>query len=312
MAKGIDTKTLAILGIIGLVVYLFATGVIPFQAAPGVPGPTCDVDETTLRVSCVNSINGTSITTGATNDVRNQEDRRVKSTAIDAYVDEVGTDLPVFFSGSVVTGSDDGTDPDYYFVRTSTSWGCVGTYDYPTDVKITLEDETPAFTGKDDGTVETTWNITVGTTVVSTASLRIESSKGECIGNPDLNRPIAICVNGSTANLAKFNSIKPTTSGGTISAPQFMTAAGPVLECHILPTEALCDGAFYEFYLTIDPISDPSAGDLVDIVMLDKNLYLDVDDNKYYTGYEHEKTLTTNTDIGITAGGDIIKALNFN
>ncbi len=132
-----------------------------------------------------------------------------------------------------------------------------------------------------------------------TAELMISSATGTCIGNPAFDRPVGICINGSAATVAKFNMVKPTGVSTTFPTPSFMSNMGSVLGCYVLPTPALCDGKFYRFYLTIDPVSNPAAGEELYIQLMDKTYY-ENDAGTYVEGWEDVSNLATDVDIGIT------------
>lgn len=261
----------------------------------------------TVNVRTKHWVNNSNVIATATQQFFNLQDNPVvAATTLDASPTDTAS-LPICFNGYIITGDDDGTAPDYYWMKTTgVSWQCPGTFDFPYDVKVALESGV-TYTGYDDGTSESTWNITVGTTKVTSAELKIESAKGACIGNPSIPRPLGICINGSSTTIAKFNEIKPTGITKTFTSPSYLSSLGSVLACYELPTEALCDGQFYRFYLTIDPVSDPAAGEVVYIHLMDKTYYLN-DDQVYVIGWEDSSDLVADADIGITNSN---KALNF-
>jgi hypothetical protein len=237
----------------------------------------------------------------------NEQDRSVKASAtVNAYPYSYST-LPTCFEGYLIAGDDDASGTDYYYTKVDgVSWGCQGTYVYPTDIKVAPESSI-TFTAYDDGTKEDTWNITVGTTKVTSAELKIESGSDSCIGNPGLSRPVAVCINGSTSTLSKFNEIRPAVFDSSMTAPDFLTAETSVLKCYVLPTEALCDGNFWQGFWVIDPVSDPGVTDKVSICVLDKNYYQD-DNNVYRVGWEDSSSFEADSDIGIALA---CKDLNF-
>lgn len=260
-----------------------------------------------LQIRTKEHVNGSSISAQAAHSLYTNNNVLAKAAStITAYPHSYAT-LPTCFDGYLISGKDNGSAPDYYFKKTPVSWTCDGT-PVLDDVIYITEESTITFTGYDDGTSESTWNISVGTTKVTSAELKIESAADKCIGNPNINRPIAICINGTASTIGKFNEIKPTGVSKTVSVPGFLSSATNVLKCYELPTPALCDGAFYRFYLTIDPVSDPGATESVSVFLLDKTLY-ENDDKYYVEGWEDSSDIAADTDIGITASN--LKQLAF-
>lgn len=304
-----------IIGLIGLLAY--QQGLLPFAAKPSarVLGQVdaclegCGgITDTDVVISTIQWVNSTSVDTIAQHILYNDENTKIKAAStIDAYPDEYET-LPTCFDGYIMTGEDGGSGTDYYFTKTPMGWSCQGKYEYPNKIKVAKESAV-TFTGYDDGTKETTTNITVGTSKVTSTEIKIAADGGECIGNPNLPNPIMLCVNGSSSVLAKFNEIKPTGMTRTNYIPSILTDVGSVKACYILPINALCDGAEDRRYWTIDPISDPvPETDWVDICLIDKNYY--ENDNYYYEpGWEDYSAYTTASDIGIAT---TCKRLNFN
>jgi hypothetical protein len=152
--------------------------------------------------------------------------------------------------------------------------------------------------GYDDGTKETTLNITVGTSQVSTTEFRIYADADDCIGNPNLNNPIMVCVNGTAANLAYFNEIKPMGVQKSSYVPTTLTDSSSVKGCYVLPIPALKDGAADRRYWSIDPLSDPGVTVEVSVCVFDKDYY-ENDKSAYVPGFEDVSANAAATDVGI-------------
>lgn len=274
------------------------TGVLPGQEQACLAG-CYGATDSDLQIRTQNYVNSTQITEVVAHSLFSNNDAQAKaSSTITAYPHSYAT-LPTCFSGYLMTGEDNGSSPDYYFVKTPVSWGCDGTPILDGVIKVVPESSV-TFTSYDDGTSESTWNVSVGTSKVTSAELKIESSSGECIGNPSISRPIGICINGTAAVLSHFNDIKPTGVSETFPTPGFLTGQTTVKDCYVLPTEALCDGTFYRFYITIDPISNPTQDtDNVYFTLVTKNWYLN-DDQFYEIGWEDKSDLVSDAAIGIT------------
>lgn len=255
----------------------------------------CEISTATLGVASVVYSNNTKISDSKGSHYVYMSSGRIVGTSsvIDAYPDSIAS-LPVNFNGFLVSGN----GSTYYTVKTPISWGCVGTYDVPNDVKIPAIGA-PTVTGYDDGTAESSFNVTVGTADITSSEVKLSAPTGACLGNPTLSRPIMVCVNGSASTLAYFKEIKPTGVAKSSYVPEFLTSGTSVLGCYELPIDAVCDGNNDRRFWTIDPISDPTSGMVVSLAYIDKDYYLD-DQNTWQVGWEDKSSYVAAADIGAT------------
>ena len=282
---------------------------LPYLQTGAVAGPggqqitISNIEDYALNGRAKNYVNGSTISGGVSYSVLDSgKELAVAASAATAYPHAITTALPVV-SGYSLVGQDDGAD-DYYYnmmsfnVESKQNVNCaVGTCTLAVQ-KPAREGTAMTFYTYDANTLETTWNITVGTTKITNVDIEIESPSDSCIGNPSIPDGVGVCINGTTANLAYFNEIKVSPNKGTFTAPSFASAAYPVLKCYVLGN-AVCDGAKYALDISIDPISNPGVTVAVDFVVMDKNYFLN-DDGQYVIGWEDSSDLVADADIGLT------------
>lgn len=313
------TAILVVAGIIAVAYFGYNQGWFTQQAAvtqpvqPAAPATSggCQADEATLIAGLRSYVNGTGINTIAAQSLYNNLDTRIIApTTITAYPNQISTAGPASFDGYILTGNDDNSGIDIYYTKTPVSYGCTGLYRTPTDTQGAIESNV-SFQGYDDNSAESIWNITVGTTLVDSASLKITSDSKECIGNPDFDRPIMVCVNGSTSTLAKLNEISVAGVSKSSYNPQVLTDKTSVKGCYILPTQRLCNGESYTFNIRIDPTSDPGITDVVEWCVFDKTYY-ENDDNVYVPGWEDTSSYVAASDIGLPSWQTACKKMYLN
>ena len=316
MVKKIETHWI-ILGVIALIAIMyFATGGFQFAAVPGVPGVPGIAPgyATTIRTSGYDPIAGSLVATNA--ELRASDGTTiVGATSIPSALTSLTTSGANTFDGFVYIGNDNlesgWTDrgTEYYINKKAVSWvNKAG--DISFERISTYAEATPTFTGYDDGTAETTLNVSVGSgSTVTTTELRMEPSSNAVLGNPIFTRPLAVCFNESTTGL--FEEIRPSQYDEIIPAPGFMSGRNVIKsQCYVLPTSALYEGVsgqpqFYRFYIRIEAKSgtDPVPGNDVHTVLLDKSYYLD-DNQNWVEGWGAEHVQTSDHDVAMASIGN--------
>ena len=200
-------------------------------------------------------------------------------TSLPSAVTSISTSFPVKSSGYAMIGNDNGqssTDrgTEYYYYKKPFSTACapksLGLVDIYTE-------GTPSYTCYDDGTQESTCNITIGTAVVDTTKIKITVSANTYLGMPNagdnmpISYPLGVCFNVTT--LSDWDKIYPSpyasgysnaeygVSNGKFSAPKFLQGFNILGDCYVLDTKALRDpageglGRYTEFYVIFDPSS---------------------------------------------------------
>src|SRR3990167_2754478 len=143
----------------------------------------------------------------------NNDGQITGETSVASALASLGTNLPNTFDGYVMIGNDveqSTTDrgTEYYYRKAPVSWTNVGGLQTLERIS-TYAEGTPTWTGKDEGTVEATTNITVDSGESDTTlSLKIQTSASAYLGNPDpaLNSfsggaKLAVCFNESAGGL---------------------------------------------------------------------------------------------------------------
>lgn len=222
--------------------------------------------------------------------------------------EQLSTAAPNSLKGYVMLGNDagQGTDrgSDYYFRKIDFKYDNKGAYVVPdTDgdslIAIYNESKTQTVTGYDDGTAESTLNITVGSgqTVTST-EIKFAADGDACIGNKDFSRPVGVCFN--TTDNGKFDEIRPVNYVGTFEPCDAYAKYDILGKCYILPTDAICDYGEYRFFVVIDAAtgSDPTTGDEWWPIIMDKTYYKD-DSGNFVEGWCDDSSEGTDYDPGI-------------
>ena len=212
------------------------------------------------------------------------------------------TSAPNSFSGDVYAGNDNqvGTDrgTDVYFHKQALNYNCEAT---PTtdNVKVYAEG-TLTLTVYDDGTAETSPNITVSTANVDTTKVALAVSANSVFGNPDFARPIAFCANATVPT--NWDAIRPINYASTIPIPEFLAGRNMIGgSCFVLDTPALMDGVKdkpnrFEHYVRLDPAANPGT-EQARFIYIDKTYYVG-DDNAFHEGWEDQSDVVADADIG--------------
>lgn len=170
------------------------------------------------------------------------------------------------------------------------------------------QEGTPTWTFYEDGTSETTANITVGSGETYTdGELKFKAGTDACIGNPEFNGGdvVAVCFNGSVEN--DWDSVKPESpyikgDENGFSAPQFLSGTNVIGDvCYVLDTDAVCDSNSYKFgvRLEAEAATNPGGGgETVSAILIDKSYYLN-DLGKWEVGWEDASNTVSDSDIGI-------------
>lgn len=243
-------------------------------------------------------------------------------TSVASTLTALSSNAPNDFDGYIMIGNDNyesGTDrgTEYYYTKYPVSWsGHAGDISFE---RISTPGEgTPTWTGYDDGTVEATTNITVGSgqTVTST-ELKIAAGSNVYLGNPEFEYPLAVCFNatgsGAGGSTGDWDEVRPQNYVEKIDAPDFLNGLNIINgECFVLPTGALSDYEEFRFYIVMDAASgvNPAAGNSVYAYLLDKTYFKD-DMNVWRAGWGDDSETGTDSDIGLaTVGNEKQIALN--
>lgn len=255
---------------------------------------------TTVGVSAFSVLNGSAQTVNGYL-LKPDGTEQVGQTTVNMALTSLTTSADSTFSGNLLLGNDNavGTDlgDEVYFHMTPVSWTCQGNPTFPS-VPVYTEG-TLTLTVYDDGTAESTPNVTVNTAdVVSTEIKMTVSSKG-AFGNPDFANPVAVCFNASSPG--KWNEIRPLTYNSVLPTPGFLSG-NLVKGCYVLNTPALQDSATgpsqYRFGIKLSPAASQNVtNERITAIFLDKTYYKD-DSGHWVSGFAKESTLAANADIG--------------
>ncbi len=315
MAKN---NNLLLFGAVGLLALAFVMSQ-PQGTTTTIPQPGVVINQpgvgyaTTLRASGFDPLGAAA--TNVNVYVRNTDDSaRVDETQANAALTSISTSMPNSFSGSIYIGNDAtaatggvgaggvGTDrgTEYYFVKqpieyTNTGEVVVG------DIK-TYQEGTVTVSAYDDGTVEASPNITVGSgATVDTSEFRISVSADSAFGNPQLENPIAFCANATVP--ANWDTIRPLNYVSTIPVPGMFSGRNFIGgSCYVLPTAAIMDAPNqkndYRGFFRLQATTSVNPGtEQVRIGFIDKTYYLD-DARMFRVGWEDASDNAADADIG--------------
>ncbi len=236
----------------------------------------------------------------------NTNTQRVAEASVTG-ITQFSTSAPTTLDGYVMMGNDDfqsGTDrgSEVYYTKQSVSWVNEGT---PIVPKITVYNEsTPTWTGYDDGTGETTLNVSVGSgATVTSTELKIAAGADACVGNPEFGSEVlAVCFNVSGSGATRdWEIVRPTQYTKKIDVPDFLSGHSIIdSKCYVLPTNAVCDYGEYRFYIVMEAASgkDPVAADRLNAILLDK-AYGKNDDSIWTPVWGDDSATGTDKDVGI-------------
>lgn len=289
--------------------------------------PTCDVGDTgTIKLSTLNFYNQSTAAPPDVNaelwdGVLGSNPTQIQAEAqIDAAGDTLSSAVPQFLgdvfipigNDNYVSGTDRG-DEYYYRMYKKTLTECISTLSYD-DLMVHAEG-TPTWTAYDDGTAETTANITIGSGETYTdLELKMKAPAKKCLGNPEFNgkKVLAVCFNASVET--DFDSIKPESKNilngedvNGFAAPEFLNGMGVIDDvCFVLNTKAVCDSDSYTFGTRIkaESATDPGgSAEIVNAILIDWT-YFRNDAGKWDEGWEDKSSTVADTDIGIDGKGN--------
>lgn len=321
----LTTLALVVLAVLGIAAF---TGYLPAQKMQvdlggGVQAPPVGGIgyATTVTVSAQNALTGAAVTDAGVWLYSDSNDFAVLDAGPVTGTYTVSSAAPNTFKGYAMIGndanqgSDQGTEWYYRKIPAQyTNKGAYQIYDPSGAARVRLQPEATSVTisGYDDGTSESTLNVSVGTAIVTSTEIKIQPAASTTLGNPDFSNPIGVCINESTAGT--FDEIKPTNNAGSFAVPAFLKGTN-VLGCYVLSTGALSDDTDpttnleYRFSLTIDPNSNPTDGMVSTISVLDKTYFLD-DNNVWQAGFGDDSEKGTDYDPGM-ATASAVKLLYF-
>ena len=272
----------------------------PQQGAPIQTGPGY---ATTISVKGWHPLTGAPMTGNA--ELWDSSDvQYAAETSIAGTLTDLTTSAPNSFSGYIMIGNDNyesGTDrgAEVYYFKYPVSWTNAGKVAKTIDV---YNESTPTWTGYDDGTAESTLNVSVGSgATVTSTELKIAAGQDASLGDPRIDHPLVVCFNVTDTGLTSdWDEIRPASYVSTIPVPGFLSGRNVVGDCYVLPTQALSDYAEYRFNIILDAKAgvDPVAGDTVTAILLDKCYYKD-DSGVWQLGWGDKSATGTDTDCGM-------------
>lgn len=212
--------------------------------------------------------------------------------------------------GRLMIGNDNGqstTDRgnEYYYRQIDFSYIDEATA-YITDedkaqwIKL-YKESTPTWTGYDDGSPETTTNITIGSgeTLSDKLSLKIASGDDAALGNPDFNR-IGVCVNVST--LADWEEIRPTDYVDTFTPCEAFNGRNMLDTCYVLNSAALTDYESVSFDVLLEAATgvNPDGTDYAAFYFVEETWYKN-DNAQWEHGFCDDSAEGTDYDPGVAA-----------
>ena len=229
---------------------------------------------------------------------------QLPETSSPSTLTSLDTSAPNTFSGSIYIGNDnnEGTDrgTEYYFTKQPVSWNCEGAPTY--DLIPTYAEGTLTLTVKDNGVVEASPNITVGSgATVDTTSVQLAVSASAAFGNPQLSNPISFCANATTP--ANWDTVRPLNYVSTIPVPEFLAGRNFLNgACYVLPTNSIVDSPTetntFEHFVRIRAAAGVNPGtEQLRFVYLDKTYQLD-DNQRWVESWEDRSDTAADGDIG--------------
>jgi hypothetical protein len=218
----------------------------------------------------------------------------------------LSSSAPTALSGFIMMGNDNhhrtigdqGTE--YYMHRQNFAYGpCEGRVDLV--AQDIYPEDTGTWTGYDNGAVEATTNITVGSgATVKLLELKLATTNDKCIGNPEIPQSFAVCFNSSNTGL--WDEVSPSSYASKVSAPDFMDNYNIVNDdCYVI-SDAICDNEEWRDTIVLDAAAsqNPGTADYITAMILDKTYYLD-DSLSWQVGWGMDSDITTDTDVGIVS-----------
>lgn len=282
------------------------TGGIPANNG-GTPSGTTNICDLTQRATItgrgLDKLTGASANVSA--EIWSKSNAPVQGEINVAGTTTISTNLPMNFEGYIFMGNDNyvsTTDvgAEYYYAKREVKYNCEGAVMLQ-DFLLAAEGNV-TWTGYDDGASEAVLNVTVGLgqTLTST-ELKFEASSKAYVGNPDFERPLAVCFNVTASEEPAFKTIKPSSYDSAISAPKFLSGYNIFKDCYVLPTATLKDYAQYRFGLVLGAETGQNpgtGGNDVYAMLLDKTYFKD-DLGVWTSGFAKDSDLGTSTDIGM-------------
>lgn len=266
----------------------------------------------TLTAGGINSITGASVDVNS-EIYANDGTFSVAETQTDSQPESLSTAAPNSMAGYLIIGNDadqSGTDrgTEVYYRKVPFEYQNKGTYqikDTDGGQWIKLTDEgVPTLSGYDDGTAESTLNVSVGSgqTVTST-EIKIAAPTDAAIGNPDFPNPVGICFN--VSDESKWDEIRPSSYVDTFDSCEVHSGRSMLDTCYVLPTDAIQDYEEYRFYIVLDAATgqDPATGATPDYAyayLMDKTWYKN-DQGVWESGWCDDSSQGTDYDPGIAA-----------
>lgn len=229
-------------------------------------------------------------------------------TQANAALTTISTVMPNTFNGFVMIGNDNfesGTDrgTEYYYARYPLIYTCSGE---PKGSQLNVYEEgTLTETGYDDGTSETL-NVTVGTAIVDTTEIRIQTAANTAYGNPQLANPVGVCFNTTGSAHSDWDAIRPLNYKSTFEKPGYLSGQNIIGNCYVLPTtsdKALIDSpsetSDFKFRLRLDPAAGINPVDDAGLtaIFVDQT-YCISDQQVWYACWGDNSDLAADGDIG--------------
>ena len=212
--------------VISSIVYVTQFAVSPTSQTTTVISPSAPTGSQAPGYAAAFSVSGLNPVTGALVALNaelftDEDSQTVAETSVASALTSLGTNFANTYKGYVMIGNDleqSTTDrgDEFYYTKQPVEWTNVAGLQTKERIPVYLEG-TPTWTGKDEGTVEATTNISVSTAESDTTlSLKIQVSANAYLGNPDplldafSKNKLAVGFNESTGGLLDPALTRPT------------------------------------------------------------------------------------------------------
>ena len=316
------------LAIVGSIIYVTQFAVSPTSTTTTVISPEAPTGSQAPGFAAAFSVSGMNPVTGLLTAVNaelftDKDSQAVAETSVASALTSLGTNFANTFSGYVMIGNDaeqsltDRGD-EFYYRKATAAWTNVGGLQTLERIPTYLEG-TPTWTGKDEGTVEATTNITVDSGESDTTlSVKIQVSASAYLGNPDpaldafSKNKLAVGFNESAGGVLDPTLTRPSVSTKSLGYIPGNYTSYRMLGIWILTGITHLDDdpqtpepATYEFGVTIKALSgvNPAVTDNTVISLWD--LTWCRNDNRIWVAcWSDESTIAADGDAGMRAFGN--------
>lgn len=313
--------------IAGTLIYVTQFAAVPTSPAP-VISPTSPTGSQAPGYAAAFSVSGLNPVTGGLVALNaelftDKDAQSVAETSVASALTSLGTNFANTYKGYVMIGNDveqSTTDrgDEFYYTKQPVEWTNVAGLQTKERIPTYLEG-TPTWTGKDEGTVEATTNITVDAAESDTTlSLKIQVSANGYLGNPDplldsfSKNKLSVCFNESAGGLLDSALTKPTVGTKNLGYIPGNFSAYRMIGCwvltditHLDDDPATPQAATYEFGVTIKALAGQNPG-------ITDNTYVSLwdltwcrnDARIWVPCWSDDSTITADFDAGLRAAGN--------